>query len=302
MATQPTACKTSFPVELLGQIFLNLSPHDLSPVALVNSTFYAVVIPLLYRDIVLHWHYADTFTDLRCWSVKMQWIASQKSCLTTLCEADHLACLVRTIDIDWSELYPSTLATFGLFRLINPTLRRLNGLTSASIRLPSSCKPSISCLVYKGCQFTLSQFTTSKEPSSSLGHFLQSQPGITYLRLLGASFDTSFTLDGSALPQLTRLETSCCYSTYLAEVIRGRPLRHVTFVSNSSTDLLAALDAVSLASLTIQDVVIHARYHSTLRLNKVLQAVVECIPNIHTLQVRTDFSCDEFWVLNSLLP
>jgi hypothetical protein len=101
MSAQPAASKSPFPVELLSQIFPDLSPHDLCSVARVNSVFYAVVVPLLYRDIVLY--YAERNSKSPGRGDMIQQVAGQKSCLTILCEVDHLASLVRTIDIDWSE-------------------------------------------------------------------------------------------------------------------------------------------------------------------------------------------------------
>jgi hypothetical protein len=126
-----TVSISSLPIELLGRIFLDLSAHDLCSVLRVSSIFYAVAVPSLYRRVVFR---GGPRTDESTGEVpdgRAKLLASQIFCLKVLCKADHLAPLVRTIEIDWRTRF----ATANLCRLLNRTLRRLNGLTKCSVLL-----------------------------------------------------------------------------------------------------------------------------------------------------------------------
>jgi hypothetical protein len=221
--TQRAISKTPLPVELLNCIFCDLSQRDLYSLLFVNRVFYAVAALFLYHTIALR-------PKPRPWcSVRphpnpdrlVEPAASQISCLQVLCKVDHLARLVRTIDVDWRSY---DFVTANLLRLLNRTLRRLNCVTSSTILLRQRTFRHTADLswIYDGCQFSLAQFVTNEDVGAPLCRFLEAQPCITHLQVLESN--SSFNLDASALPLLSHLAVVFFHPSHLAELIQGRPL------------------------------------------------------------------------------
>src|SRR6202035_5872031 len=76
--------------------------------------------------------------------------------------------------------------------------------------------------ILDGCTFKLDSFSSSFRFDKDLQNFLNSQPGLTHVGMLGASFDElramyhrRFVFDATCLPNLTRVSAPVAWLSYL---------------------------------------------------------------------------------------
>ena len=158
----------------------------------------------------------------------------------TLAQSTHLARRVRS--------FTTTFA--GPFT--NDALRNMTFLH----RLYISAEDSN---VLEGCTFKLVSLAYNFRDDKRFRKFLNSQPGITDIRLEN-TFDDLCPFDESSLPNLTRIAT---YSSWLPHLIPGRPVREVTLIHGfygKQLDLgVFTLSTAPIRKLTIHNTVIYPK-------------------------------------------
>jgi hypothetical protein len=226
----------SIPVDVLREILEHVRKVHLPTLCRVNKIFCSYSQDLLYREI----GYRDAATQ-------------------TLAQSTDL--LARRVCSFETTRSPPWLAT--ALRNMS-SLRRLNlwEIRDASI--------------LAGCTFKIESFSCDFPHSESLQQFLNNQPSITSVYLIGND-DPSPTFDERCLPNLTRVMAG---PSWLGKLIPGRPVRHVTTCPHSNTDS-TDLNFFTLSTTPIQILSIH---DSMLYLNPV-SLLVSIFPSLVRLLV-----------------
>ncbi|KAF8881608.1 hypothetical protein BD779DRAFT_1004076 [Infundibulicybe gibba] len=231
------------PVEILDNIFQELSHAELLPLIHTNKAFHAIGSRILYRSI----------TDLQ--------LPQSVACLRTLSQNSILSALVRSLDITWQFSTP----TENLYRLLHVVLKKLVSLTSLYLEFPQSHSPS---WILDDCPFSLQKFTTSMHCKAPLAHFLDSQSELHELTLRGFQndlpsilplspradgpfSDTTFVLQSRSLPNLRHFRAIHAGPSVIASIAEGRPLESAS-VPLFPSCAMRTLDALKLTSKSLK--------------------------------------------------
>jgi hypothetical protein len=179
-------------IDVLQMILDNVDEADLVAVCQVNKVCCSCSQDILYRNIIVD-------TDHRF------------QVCQTLAESTHLARRVRSFAVtalDRSSLYWMAKA-----------LQNMTSLRSLTLYFQPSH-------ILDRCNFKLDSFTYHRSYDERLKKFLNSQPTLTHLELLGGPTDDNVTVkfNVSCLPNLTRVTT---WFSWLPLIVPGRPVSEV---------------------------------------------------------------------------
>jgi hypothetical protein len=242
----------SIPVDVLRMILEYLHPDDLATMCLLNKICCSCTQDVLYRNI-------DS-GSLAC---------------RTLAQHTHLARRVHAFEADALGK-----ADDGPFTA--DALRNMSSLRHLVIRGINPC-------VLEGCTFKLVSLDCDFGDNEGFRKFLNSQPGITDIRLHSAPND-SCPFDESSLPNLTRITTPS--TSWLPHLVPGRPVREVTLLKFGwygivSFDLsVFTLSATPILKFTID--------RTLLNLTTPGPLLAQIFPSLTHLSLHTDvkFVCD----------
>jgi hypothetical protein len=223
---------SALPQETIGMIlsYDTLQNEDLYRVLLVNSVFYTPAAHQLYRVIS---------PDLTPWRII--------SLLKTLARSDGPCLIVRELNLNWSQFH----VLGALLRLLNKVLRRLCNLKVLTLDLSGLQNQHELSWVFAGTAAKLSTFSTSICASATLTAFLSAQDTMEELCLRSFHAEYAFTLPADALPRLKAFRAVHGGAEVFAEVLRGRPVEHVT-LSLYTDDGLETLQALQLSTKPIR--------------------------------------------------
>jgi hypothetical protein len=151
----------------------------------------------------------------------------------TLAQSSHLARRVRSFETDFD--YPFTANA----------LRNMSSLRYLSIG-------DIDSYVLEGCTFKLVSLECDFDDNERFRKFLNSQPGITDIKL-HSNFDDSRPFDESSLPNLNRIAT---FPSWLPHLIPGRPVREVELLEDWSEESAFDLSVFTLSTTPIRKLMI----------------------------------------------
>jgi hypothetical protein len=188
----------AIPVDVLREILGHVRRADLVTLCRVNKIVGSCSQDVLYREIF----YGD------------------KQAIQTLAQSTDLAKRVRYFRASRNcpELQLVELAT---------ALRNMSSLRGLGLY---GTRDRISIL--DGCTFKLDSFVTNFPNSKSLQEFLNSQPSLTNLTILG-NYEPSPPFDERCLPNLSRVRAR---PSWLGILIPGRPVREVNMRPPSRID------------------------------------------------------------------
>ena len=177
---------TSIPLDVLREILEHVGKAELVVLCQVSKVCCYFSQDVLYRKILV---YMDTRV------------------IRTLAQSTDLARRVRSFESHyfWPEL-PTALHNMSSLRT----------LILDTIDDPSS--------ILDGCTFKLDSFACNFPYDESLRKFLNSQPGLTNLRLHSRLKDSSAAFDDTCLPNLTQVTA---YLSWLRSLVPGRPVKKV---------------------------------------------------------------------------
>jgi len=203
---------SNLPVDVLVMILKNLDKADLITMCRVNKVCCSFSQDILYRNI--HIYHRPLFKVCR-----------------TLAHSTHLARRVRSFFVSPLD---STMESNQVDNLAT-ALRNMSSLRKLDLRLVTEFSN-----ILDGCTFKLDSFLFSFCCDEYLLNFLNSQPSLTHVGMLGASFDElramyhrRFVFDATCLPNLTRVSAPVAWLSYL---IPGRPVSEVEVSGYSSLD------------------------------------------------------------------
>jgi hypothetical protein len=178
-------------VEVLQMILDNVDEADLVAVCHVNKVCCSCSQDILYRNIIV-----DTVHRLQV--------------CQTLAQSTHLAKRVRSFAVTVANFYHSP-------KEMAKALQNMTSLRNLSFH----SQPSY---ILNGCTFKLDSFISHIPYSRHLKKFLDSQPSLTHLELLGAYTTEYVEFEAPCLPNLTRVST---WFEWLPLIIPGRPVSEV---------------------------------------------------------------------------
>jgi hypothetical protein len=214
---------------MLDHIFRHLARDELHRVLQVNQYFYSVSARILYQSIV-------DLPPRRSVAV-----------LNTLCQNGVNASLVRHFAVNFSNC---NIIGNAIYRLLHRALQRLTGLVSLSIMQGHGHHCHSLAWIFEKCSFRLRHFETSMLCDESLARFLDAQSSITELCLGGFQEHVPFSIVPSSLPQLFQFRAVPSIPSFLAEVIRGRPVECVSLTLSREAGP-STLDSLHLSSKPI---------------------------------------------------
>jgi hypothetical protein len=200
----------SLPVELINAIFTFCSPRDLAVLALVNTSFQSLAVPLLYHDLWATDEEGSTSSSIRL--------------LRILASGSHLSKIVRRYKLHGRAIeYPM----LSLHRLLRQSFRSMENLEILTLDVYGSCAD-----VFADSKFQLDSVAVMVDYDGPFIGWLEGQLKLTRLHLKSSwgepLLPTSNVLSHNALPNLRVLSAS---PTIVAGLAPGRPLNEVGITS-----------------------------------------------------------------------